>query len=250
MSVFCPAKEINRMNQLMLLWELQEIEQEKSKKEYDLQNMASLLHYREKLKLVKSLENKLQQKEEEISGEKKAQRVKELEMAKIAEQMKELHDKLYDGKTGKVKELENMEKKIHLLEKESGLQEDGIIQHMEATENLEAESGRLQQLLQQEKDNLQKLKVKAQRERLNVQNEVAALSDRSDDLAAKIEAGLLQKYRELSKRNKGNRCISLFQDGFCGICNVSLPSAFLNRLQNPGELVYCENCASLLVLAE
>jgi len=238
------------MNQLMLLWELQEIEQEKSKKEYDLENMASLLQYREKFKLIKALEKKAQQKEEEISEEKKAQRLKEMDVAKIAEQMKELHDKLYNGKIGNVKELESMEKKVHLLEKESGLQEDEIIQHMETIETLESESSRLQQRLQQEQENLQKLKAKAQRERLIVQNELKTLIGQGDALSAKIEAGLLQKYKELSKRNGGNRCISLFQDGFCGICNVSLPSAFLDRLHNPGELVYCENCASLLVLAE
>jgi len=236
------------MTELRLLWELQELEQEKNKKEYDLQNMASLLQYREKVKEVKELESKLQLNEEEISAGKKAQRLIELDVAKIAEETDELNHKLYGGKIGNIKELENMEKKVHYLDNERKLREDEIIRYMENIDELESEAARLHQSLQEEQELLQKRRIIAQRERKSVQNELKGLTEQIDGLAAKTEAGLLKKYRQWSKRLGGGRCISLVQDGFCGICNVSLPSSFSQRLQSSGELVYCENCSSLLVL--
>jgi len=237
------------MEQLRLLWELQEVEQEKNKKELDLQNIPSVLQYREKVKEVELLEKKVQQKEKEILDEKKAQRIKEMDVAKISALLKELNQKLYNGKIGNVKELESMEKKVHSLGKDRELQEDEIIVHMETVENLESEISSLQKQLQEEKKTLQKMKTKAREDRQNAQKELEELSICRDELTAKIEEGLLQKYRELSKRSGGGRCISLVENGFCGICNVSLPSSFKARLMTPGQLVYCENCASLLVLS-
>lgn len=236
------------MEQLRLLWELQEAEQEKSKKEHELQNIQSVLLYREKFKRVDCLEKKLQQKEEEIAAEKKAQRLKEMDVAKISAKLKELNHKLYNGKIGNTKELESMEKKVRSLGKDRELQEDEIIVHMETVENLESEMVHLHQQLKEEKKILQKLKVQARKDRQTVQSELEKLSYYCDELTGRIDDGLLKKYRELRKRFEGGRCISLVQDGFCGICNVSLPSSFRARLLTPGQLVYCENCASLLVL--
>ena len=236
------------MTDLKMLWELQEIDQEISKKEYDLHNMDSLLLYREKVKEVKELEKKIQDNEDAASAENKAQRLIELDVAKITAETDELNHKLYDGKTGNIKELENMRIKVEYLFSERKQREDEIIRRMEILDELENENVRLQQLLQEEKDLLQKRKIKAQRDRKNVQNELKELTAKGDELAAKIDAGLLKKYRQWSERLNGGRCISLVQDGFCGVCNVSLPSSFSQRLQNSAEFVYCENCSSLLVL--
>lgn len=238
------------MEQLRLLWELQEAEQEKSKKEHELQNIQSVLLYREKFKRMDSLEKKLQQKEEEIAAEKKAQRLKELDVAKISSKLEELNHKLYNGKTGNAKELESMEKKVFSLGREKELQEDKIIAHMETVENLESEIGHLHEQLKEEKELLQNLKKQALRDKQAVQSELERLSVHCNDLSGMVEEGLLKKYRGLKKRSGGGRCISLVRNGFCGICNVSLPSSFRARLLTPGELVYCENCASLLVLEE
>jgi len=237
------------MTQIGLLWELQELEQEKIKKESDLLTLASILHYREKLKEVKLFEKSLQQKEEELAAEKKAQRLKELDVANKAAVLADLDHKLYDGKIGNIKELEGMEKKIQTLKEEKKLLEDEIIQHMENIENMESENSSQQQLFAKENELLQKLKAKARKEKQGAQNELAALTERIDGLSAEIDEKLLKKYREWSKRFNGERCISQVQDGFCGICNVSLPSSFTARLLT-GELVYCENCSSILVLKE
>jgi len=238
------------MEQRRLLWELQEVEQEKNKKEQDLQKIPSVLQYREKFKKVDLAEKKLQQKGEELSAERKAQRLKEMDVAKISTLLEEFNSKLYNGKIGNAKELESMEKKVSSLGKDKELREDEIIVHMETIENLESEINHLQKQLKEEKEMLQKLKMHARRDRQSVQDELEKLSRYGEELAGKIDEGLLKKYRELSKRLGGGRCVSLVQNGFCGICNVSLPSSFIARLRTPGQLVYCENCSSLLIPEE
>jgi predicted nucleic acid-binding Zn-ribbon protein len=236
------------MEQLKILWELQETEEEKNKKEHDLQIIPSVLQYGEKLKKVESLEKKVEQKVNEIAEVKKAQRLKEMDVAKITAKLKELSKKLYNGKIGNVKELENMEKKVSSLGKDKELQEDEIIILMETIENLESALDLMQKQLEKEKKVLQELKAQARMDRQTCQSELEELAARCEDLSHRVEEGLLKKYRELRKRSGGGRCVSLVRNGFCGICNVSLPSSFKARLLTPGQLVYCENCASLLVL--
>ncbi len=236
--------------QLKLLWELQETEEEKNKKEHDLQVIPSVLQYSEGLKTVESLEKTIQQKEGEIAEVKKAQRLKEMDVAKITAKLKELNNKLYNGKIGNAKELESMGKKVYALGKDKEFREDEIIVQMETIEDLEGSLEQIQLQLKKEREALLKLKDRARLDRLSCQTELEGLSARCADLSLEIEEGLLKKYRELRKRSGGGRCISLVRNGFCGICNVSLPSSFKARLLTPGHLVYCENCASLLVLEE
>ncbi|MGI5882421.1 MAG: zinc ribbon domain-containing protein [Dethiobacteria bacterium] len=236
------------MEQLKLLWELQETEEEKAKKEHDLPSIPSVLQYGRNLKKVGSLEKKVLGEENRIGEIKKAQRLQEMDVAKITAQLKELNRKLYNGKIGNIKELENMEKKVGSLAKEKELLEDEIIVHMEMIENLENELGRMQKQLKKEKEIVDKLRAEALMDRQAALSELGELAARCENLSQKIEVGLLNKYKELRKRAGGGRCISLVRNGFCGICNVSLPSSFRARLLTPGQLVYCENCASLLVL--
>ena len=238
------------MEQLRLLWELQEIEQEKMKKEHHLQNIPSVLQYRREFKRVNLLEKELQKREEEESVEKKAQRLKEMDVTKISSLLEELNQRLYNGKTGSAKELESINKKVQSLGKDKQLKEDAIIVHMETIEKLEREISDLQKQLKDEKKSLQMLKAQALRDRQKVQDELEKLTSQRDKLAVKIDASLLKKYRELSKRLGGRRCISLVQNDFCRICNVSLPSSFKERFLSSGQFVYCENCASLLIWEE
>ena len=193
------------MEQLRLLWELQEVEQEKNKKELELQNIPSVLQYREKVKEVELLEKKVQQKDKELFDEKKAQRIKEMDVAKLSALLKELNQKLYNGKIGNIKELESMEKKVHSLKKDKEQQEDEIIVHMERVEDLESEISNLQTQLQQEKKTLQKMKAKSREDRQNAQKELEELSISRDKLTAKIEEELLRKYRELKNKRSGGR---------------------------------------------
>ncbi|RJX27836.1 MAG: hypothetical protein C4554_03510 [Dethiobacter sp.] len=235
------------MEQLQLLWQFQELEQKIFRQEQELQNLASVSEYQHKKQELAVFQKELKQKEEKLNTEKKELRRKELELQTVSTSLREMDKKLYSGEIRNVKELESLEKKVQSSKKEKSELEDEILYLME---NLENDGREISQLKKQEEvkdEGLQQLKLKARGDIKKIQGELQLLNQQRDELMQNIDKQLLKKYRELSKRLQGGRCVSLVKEGFCGICNVSLPSSFRARLLTPGQQVFCENCGSLLV---
>lgn len=235
------------MEEMKLLWELQEVEYEIINKEKELQNIPSVGEYLKKKKNYSYLEENLKKKVEEHKSTKKELGRREMDLQKLTATLSELTDKLYSGEVRNVKELESMEKKTSSLTKEKNELEDKILELMEKLEVESEEIKKAQSNLENEGKKLETLKEKARRDMLQAQKELDILKRRRDEIEKKVDDELLKKYRELSKRFN-RKCISLVKNNFCGICNVSLPSSFRAYLLTPGKLVYCENCGSLLVL--
>ena len=234
------------MEQLQLLWELQEIEREIRQKEKELQNLASVIKYKQqKTAFLDFLEEK-KKAEERYAGEKKSLKHYEIELQNISDTLKELNSELDSGKISSAKELESLEKKVRSKEKEKSDLEEKILASMENLENGEKEIAELKIREKEKKEALQKSNTHARRDVANVRGELELLKGKQDELMRTIDAHLISKYRELNNRLQG-RCISLVKKGFCGVCNVSLPSSFRSRMLTPGELVFCENCGCLLV---
>ncbi len=235
------------MEKLQKLWQLQEIEQKINRQEQESQNLPIVKEYQLKKKEFAIFQQGLKEKEEKLNKEKKELRHKELELQTLSASLKEMDKKLYGGKVRNVKELESLEKNAQAKKKEISLLEDVIINMMERVEHETAAASLLKKTGEEKNEIRQQLMLKARNELYKIQKELEQLNKQRDELEQAIEKDLLKKYRELSKRMQGGRCISLVKEGFCGICNVSLPSSFRGRILTPGQLVFCENCGSLLV---
>lgn len=235
------------MEQLQLLWQLQELEQKMFRKEHELQNLATVIEYQRRKKEFALFQQELKAREEELNALKKELRRKELELQTVSNSLKEMDKKLYSGEIRNVKELENLEKKVRAGKSKKSELEDEILSLMEKLESETAEVSSVKALEEEKSGELQQLMLKARSELHKAQGELQQLTRQREELVRVIDSDLLKKYRELSSRLQGGRCISLVKGGFCGICNVSLPSSFRARLLAPGELVFCENCGSLLV---
>ncbi len=234
------------MEQLLLLWELQEIEREIGKKEKELQNLASVVKYKQQKKAYLNFLEDKKNAEEKYAGERKNLKLYEMELQKISDILKELNSELYGGKIGSAKELESLEKKVRSKEKEKSGLEEKILAFMENLENDEEKIAELKIREKEKKEALQKSNTHARREVENARSGLELLKGKQNELMKAIESPLISKYRELNNRLQG-RCISLVKKGFCGVCNVSLPSSFRSRMLTPGVLVFCENCGCLLV---
>jgi predicted nucleic acid-binding Zn-ribbon protein len=237
------------LEQLKLLWELQELEHHISRREKELHDIKSMITYQEKKKVLNTFEKKINEKEEHLGRESKIIRRKEMELYKIMGSLNELQEKLYGGKMHNIKELENMEKKARSLEEEKAGLEDEILHLMEKIEGDEEEIVLEKKQFAKEQKKLQQLKQVAQGDWQQAKDEFTDLNRTREDLLEKIDNSLLKKYRDLSQRFQG-RAVSLVKKGFCGVCHVSLPSSFRALLLTPGELVFCENCGCLLVLGD
>ncbi|NMB41266.1 MAG: hypothetical protein GX996_04955 [Firmicutes bacterium] len=238
------------MDQLQLLWQFQELEQEINRQKQNLQKIPSIHEHRQEKEKFTHFQQMLKEKEEDLNSLKRELRRKELELQTITASLKEMDKKLYSGEVRNVKELENLEKNVQTKKKEISDLEDEIIHMMEKSEQDAAEISRLKKTEEEKSKTLQQLMVKARNDLAKAQENLEQLNDKHGELLQTIDESLLNRYRELSKRTPGGRCISLVKKGFCGICNVSLPSSFKGYLLTPGKLVYCENCGSLLVYGD
>ena len=237
------------MEQLKLLWELQELEREIALKEDQIRKIPSVHAYRARKKEVSDLQDSLLNQQEKVEAGRKKLRRGEMKLQDVNESIMGLSNKLYGGEVQSTRELENMEKKVSSLQTEQSAIEDEILSIMEVMEKEELETSELGRQEQEEQVRLQQIKVQAQKELQAGRQELAKLNERRNSIIEQVEPPLLQKYQDLSHKMQG-QCISLVQEGFCGICNVSLPSAFRARILTPGQLVFCENCNSLLVLGD
>lgn len=237
------------MEQLKLLWDLQELEREIFRKDEEMQKIPSVQDYGTQKKEVSLLQDSIHKQQEKLEADKKKLRRGEMNLKNINETITDLSKKLYGGEVQSTRELENMEKKLSSLQAEQSSVEDEILSMMEELESEEEKLSELRRQEEKETLRLQQIKSKAQRELNAARGELTRLNEQRDQILEKVEPSLLQKYKDLSRKMKG-QCISLVKDNFCGICNVSLPSAFRARILTPGQLVFCENCGSLLVLGD
>ncbi len=237
---------MGHVEQLKLLWELQKVEGEIAHKEQELQNIPSVKAYHARKKELADLQEARRCHGEKMDAAREKMRNGEMNLQNISAVMRGLHKKLYGGEVHSTRELESMEKKLSLIQAEKTVLEDEILSLMEELEKDELEKLRLDSREKEGQEKLQQLKNRAQKEMQLAKQELELLHERRTAIMQQVDAPLLQKYRELSSKMQG-QCVSLVLDGFCGICNVSLPSAFFARILTPGKLVYCENCGSLLV---
>jgi predicted nucleic acid-binding Zn-ribbon protein len=234
------------VEQLKLVFGLQELELQISHQEKELKNIGSVKKYQENKQALAVFTKEVEEKEKELKQQNKRMRNQEMELQQITVLKDELHQKLYGGERYSAKELENMEKKIHSLEKDKTGLEEEILNLMEIIESAEAGLKTDKGRLVKEGKNLQRLKMEAKKDIQLARGKLADLAGRREELIGRIDKDLLKKYWELSQHFQG-RAVSLAKKGYCGTCNVSLPSSFRARLLTPGELVFCENCGCLLV---
>lgn len=237
------------MEQLKLLWQLQELEREIARKETEMQNIPSVNAYRARKKEVAALQDTLRPYAETMDAARKKMRRAELDLCNINGAIADLNKKLYGGAVHNTRELEGMEKKMLSMKAEQSAIEDNILTIMEELEKDEFKSSELGRETDAEQERLQQVKTQAQKDMQLARQVLDDLNRRRESITQRVEAPLLQKYKELKAKMHG-QCISLVQNSFCGICNVSLPSAFRARILTPGQLVFCENCGSLLVLGD
>ena len=237
------------MEQLKLLWELQELEHDIARKEDEMQRIPSVNSYRVQKKEVFTLQESIRDHQEKVETGRKKLRRGELNLQHINASISSLSNKLYGGEVQSTREMENMEKKLASLQTEQSNIEDEILAIMEEMEKDELESSELCRQEEKEQEQLMQIKAQAQKEMQAARQELAQLNEQRNSIIEQVEPHLLQKYQDMASKTEG-QCISLVKEGFCGICNVSLPSAFRARILTPGQLVFCENCNSLLVLGD
>ncbi|MCJ7805946.1 MAG: hypothetical protein MUP57_00140, partial [Clostridia bacterium] len=123
--------------QLVLLWDLQELDLSISEFKLKIEEAPHLSGVEETNEKLDELKNELSEQEHRLKEDQKTLRQLEMKVQKIVDDRHELSGNLYSGKITNVKELEQMQRKLDLLAAEKQKLEDNIILLMESVEEQE-----------------------------------------------------------------------------------------------------------------
>lgn len=232
--------------QLPLLWDLQELDLAIGRLNEKIEHNPLQEEARNASAALDGARRELAEGEENLKAQRKQLKKLELDLQKISASQDELRRKLYGGEVANVKELEQMEKKLNLVEKNKQALEEETLAQMESVEELELSLQELSGRVAESESARQEKEKQLQDELAHLREEQARLEAERGSLAAKIEPRFLELYDTLCRRHQGRGLARVVND-ICEGCSVFISSAQRGFLYNPDAMVYCESCGRLLV---
>lgn len=231
---------------LELLWKLQEIDLLIKALEEEVENTSLREELRGMVENVEQLQAARAGDEESLKELRKRLKSLELDLQKNTDSRVALRKRLYGGEVANVRELEQMEIKLGLLEKEQNTREEKTLELMETIESSDDQLQAQSRKLQEEEKALQ-VKEEQLVEKLDkIAKDLLHLQEQREGAAALIEPQLLERYQSLARKHQGRALARVIHD-ICGGCRVFISSAQMGFLHNPQAMVYCESCGRLLV---
>jgi uncharacterized protein len=228
------------------LWRLQEIDLTIKALENEVEHTPLHGELQEMTVNVAQLTETLAGDEESTKALRKRLRSLELDLQKNSDSRVALRKRLYGGEVANVRELEQMEIKLGLLEKEQSAREEETLELMETIESDEEQLQGQSRALQEAEKALQAKEGQLADTLDRIEKELAALREQREEASAKIEPQLLERYHLLAQKHQGRGLARVIHD-ICGGCRVFISSAQQGHLYNPQAMVYCESCGRLLV---
>lgn len=237
------------MDDIGLLWQLQEIEQE-LEKITNFQKKNSLANTADKLKEeLEQLESSVLPENEKILGNTKKIKDAELDLQSLVSERKEIEEKLYSGKITQTKELELWQGKLNNIQSAILHKEEKIVslmEELEAKEKMVAEEVEILAAKQSEWEGHQE-KSKALEEK--IRKRVAFLQRKKKKIAAELTQNILGKYENLKKK-VGLGAIAKLKGDVCLGCRMALPIGIIQTISTKSGLHTCENCGRILYVSQ
>lgn len=232
--------------QLRKLYKLQELDRElllhlKNLKEHPILGEFSLLkgEYEQSEKELSFLAEKIKEKKKKI-------RKMELDLQEMLADIQEIRGKLYGGEVSSGKELGQYEKKLQSKERAKESKEEEVFEVMEEVEESEERGAIASKELKHKRIVFKDLQVKVQLQLETIKNEIAQLDSEKENLRKEIDAVFLEKYDNLRAKSQQETLVAKVGNNMCGGCRVFLSSSVLSLLDNPQDLLKCENCGRFL----
>lgn len=232
--------------QLELLWNLQELDLSINRLTEEIENTPLLEETREAREIMERLEQEMDREQNKMKEQRRRLKSLELDLQKVSANREALRKKLYGGAVGNIKELETMEKKLSLVEKEQLAIEEVTLGQMESIEELESGLKSMADRIKDHQSLLHDKERQLDAELARLRETLARLGEEREALAGRIEPRYLERYRILCQRHQG-RGLARMADDICEGCRVFISSAQRGFLYNPDSIVYCESCGRLLV---
>ncbi len=192
-------------------------------------------------------EGKLKEDGDRLDLLKKERRKLEQEIQDYEGKIEKSHAKLFSIKSNKeytaaLKEVEDLKKLTFDLE-EKALQ---IMEEIEESESAHA----------LQKERLNELKIKTEREKAEIQRQLLALDVEFEnhekeraDLVTKLDKDICRKYLFLREK-KGGLAVSAVREGVCQTCHMGIPPQKFNELIRGDVIMSCPHCNRIIYWGE
>jgi predicted nucleic acid-binding Zn-ribbon protein len=168
----------------------------------------------------------------------------ELENASLADKLKANEQRLYGGAVRNPKELTSLQEENEYLRRRKSQLEDVILEAMIGAEDAQEQAHHAREHLAQVEEQWQADQERLTVERVELQDSLRALGDKSRALRAAISSNDLEVYDDLRQRKGG--AVALLKDDTCQGCQVSLPSSKAQQVRQGAVLVFCGSCGRIL----
>ncbi|MBE0479471.1 MAG: hypothetical protein IBX68_00670 [Dehalococcoidia bacterium] len=232
------------MNKVKLLYGLQEIDTEITRKNETISSIRNQLGKDEELVAARQTLAALQK---ELSSEEREQRSAEFAVSETEKKIASEEKKLYDGSIKNPRELLNLQHEIDVLREQCRSQEERLLDIMMNVDAAQEEAASRRSELEIRERSWQEDQKRLSDDLLENEAALKRLEEQRKLLAARIDPDDLKTYESIRYAKQGLAVAKLVQ-GRCQGCRISLPVSDQQRARAGHSLTMCSNCGRILYM--
>lgn len=229
-----------------LLLDLNAIDKNIAKLEYQKKNHPQLLKITELTARVPSIEASIVENDSLILETKKDTSKSEIDFENISKRIEKDQQRLSSSETN-AKDLTQIQHELETLERKQKDLEEIQLEFLEKVEDLEHKRKGLQEMLGQVKSEISELNILIKNDFAKANEEIKTFANQRLGLVSKIDQALVALYEKINLENGTGA--SIFSHGTCQSCQIQISPSEINKINStePEEIVRCENCRCILV---
>ena len=204
--------------------------------------------------LIRSLQNALEAKKEEVQLTKVQYDRLELELKSQDETIAKLRASLNNAKTNK--EYAAVLTQLNTTKADSSKLENQILDLLKVVETDEAECKDIQKQIDEQKQTLEQTRKDSESLAAKYQAEIDAIQAEWDEIAQTIPSDPLNLFKRVAETYDGQAVAVVEQSDdksgtySCGGCFMGVPAESVNMLMTKDEIIRCPNCTRILVIVD
>ena len=201
---------------------------------------------------IRSLQNALEAKKEEVQLSKVQFDRLELELKTRDEQINRLRASLNTAKTNK--EYAAVLTQLNTTKADNSKIENQSLELLKNIEDDEAECNQIQSQTNEQKQQLEQIRTETEMLAKKYQAEIDKIQAEWDQLAKTIPEKALEIFKRVAETYDGQAVVQIEQQGgikgayTCGGCFMGLTAECVNLLMTKDDIIRCPNCTRILVL--
>jgi uncharacterized protein len=156
--------------------------------------------------------------------------------------------RLYSGEVTSPRELQQLQADVDQLRRHRRSLEDRELEVMERRETFDSEVTALEERARALESEAERLSATLSGVESEIDAEVSTERTARDEIAATVDAALLDDYEHRRERARGMG-VARLNGNTCQGCHLAIPSVEAERIRKspPGTVAHCDNCGCILV---